>query len=151
MSPRPLDQVPGSRRHAHQFLDRQTEPFREGTARPDSPTLTGLGGLYLTYGTDAANMLFHVVNERHRRHRSMIFTTIKALKAWGRVLHDEDLGQAIIDRVLEGRQVTTARRGVRLRGGDARQRVGRPTRSTWKRVPIPSGTPHQSCEIPGHP
>jgi hypothetical protein len=31
----------------------------------------------------------------------MIFTTNKALKAWGRVLHDEDLGQAIIDRVLE--------------------------------------------------
>jgi hypothetical protein len=56
---------------------------------------------HLTYGTDAANMLFHVVNERHRRHRSMIFTTNKALKAWGRVLHDEDLGQAIIDRVLE--------------------------------------------------
>jgi DNA replication protein DnaC len=56
---------------------------------------------YLTYGTDAANMLFHVVNERHRRRRSMIFTTNKALKAWGRVLHDEDLGQAIIDRVLE--------------------------------------------------
>ena len=56
---------------------------------------------YLTYGTDAANMLFHVVNERHRRRRSMIFTTNKALKAWGRVLHDEDLGQAIIDRVLD--------------------------------------------------
>src|SRR4029450_594868 len=35
---------------------------------------------YLTYGTDAANMLFHVVNERHRRHRSMVFTTNKALK-----------------------------------------------------------------------
>ena len=32
---------------------------------------------------------------------SIIFTTNKALKAWGRVLHDEDLGQAIIDRVLE--------------------------------------------------
>ena len=31
----------------------------------------------------------------------MIFTTNKALKAWARVLHDEDLGQAIIDRVLE--------------------------------------------------
>jgi hypothetical protein len=27
--------------------------------------------------TDAANMLFHVVNERHRRRRSMIFTTNK--------------------------------------------------------------------------
>jgi len=46
-------------------------------------------------------MLFHVVNERHRRHRSKIFTTNKPLNAWGRVLHDEDLGQAIIDRVLE--------------------------------------------------
>lgn len=56
---------------------------------------------YLTYGTDAANMLFHVVTERHRRHRSMIFTTNKALQSWERVLHDEDLGQAVIDRVLE--------------------------------------------------
>jgi DNA replication protein DnaC len=56
---------------------------------------------YLTYGTDAANMLFHVVNDRHRRRKSMIFTTNKALKAWGRVLHDDDLAQAIIDRVLE--------------------------------------------------
>ena len=56
---------------------------------------------YLTYGTDAANMLFHVVNERHRRHRPMIFTTNKSLKAWGRVLHDDDLAQAITDRVLE--------------------------------------------------
>lgn len=31
----------------------------------------------------------------------MIFTTNKSLRAWGRVLHDEDLAQAIIDRVLE--------------------------------------------------
>lgn len=56
---------------------------------------------YLAYGTDAANMLFHVVHERHRRKRSMIFTTNKALSAWGRVLHDDDLAQAILDRVLE--------------------------------------------------
>jgi hypothetical protein len=46
-------------------------------------------------------MLFHVVNERHRRKRSMIFTTNKSLKGWGHVLHDDDLAQAIIDRVLE--------------------------------------------------
>jgi DNA replication protein DnaC len=46
-------------------------------------------------------MLFHVVNERHRRKRAMIFTTNKPLKAWGNVLHDEDLAQPIIDRVLE--------------------------------------------------
>src|SRR5688500_4999540 len=52
-------------------------------------------------------MLFHVVNERHRRKRSMIFTTNKPLAAWGRVLHDEDLAQAIVDRVLErGRLLT---------------------------------------------
>ena len=56
---------------------------------------------YLAYGTDAANMLFHVVNERHRRKRSLIFTTNKALSAWGRVLHDDDLAVAIVDRVLE--------------------------------------------------
>lgn len=62
---------------------------------------------YLTYGTDAANMLFHVVNDRHRRRRAMIFTTNKALNAWGRVLHDEDLAQAILDRILErGRLLT---------------------------------------------
>jgi predicted nucleic acid-binding protein len=46
-------------------------------------------------------LVFHVVNERHRRRRSMIFTTNKSLKAWGRVLHDDDVAQAIIDRVLE--------------------------------------------------
>jgi hypothetical protein len=40
-------------------------------------------------------------NERHRRRRSMIFTTTKSLSVWGRVLHDEDLPQAIVDRVLE--------------------------------------------------
>jgi DNA replication protein DnaC len=41
------------------------------------------------------------VNERHRRRRAMIFTANKSLKAWGRVLHDEDLAQAIIDPVPE--------------------------------------------------
>ena len=56
---------------------------------------------YLTYGTDAANMLFHVVNDRHKRRRSMVFTTNKSVAAWGAVLHDDDLAQAIVDRVLE--------------------------------------------------
>jgi hypothetical protein len=31
----------------------------------------------------------------------MIFTTNKPLGAWGRVLHDPDLAEAILDRVLE--------------------------------------------------
>src|SRR5207247_10088437 len=39
---------------------------------------------YLTYGTDAANMLFHVVNDRHRKNRAMIFTTKKPLTRVGR-------------------------------------------------------------------
>src|SRR5258705_11711457 len=81
------------------FRDGQVAQALQAYTHPAVLVVDEVG--YLTYGTDAANMLFHVVNERHRRHRSMIFTTNKALKAWGRVLHDEDLGQAIIDRVLE--------------------------------------------------
>jgi DNA replication protein DnaC len=56
---------------------------------------------YLTYGQDAANVLFHVVNDRHLRKRPMLFTTNKPLSEWGKVLHDEDLAAAILDRVLE--------------------------------------------------
>ena len=62
---------------------------------------------YLTYGTDAANMLFHVVNDRHRKKRTMIFTTNKPLTGWGRVLHDDDLAHAIVDRILERGRVLT--------------------------------------------
>jgi DNA replication protein DnaC len=56
---------------------------------------------YLAYGDDAANVLFHVVNERHLKRRSMLFTTNKPMNQWGRVLHDDDLGDAIVDRILE--------------------------------------------------
>ncbi|MGB9434589.1 MAG: ATP-binding protein [Candidatus Acidiferrum sp.] len=56
---------------------------------------------YLTYGPEAANVLFHVVNDRHLRKRPMIFTTNKPLNEWGKVLHDEDMAAAILDRVLE--------------------------------------------------
>jgi DNA replication protein DnaC len=57
---------------------------------------------YLTYGTDAANVLFHVVNERHRRARPMLITTNKSpLTQWGEALHDPDLAEAIADRILE--------------------------------------------------
>src|SRR5271169_6008247 len=56
---------------------------------------------YLSYGPDAANVLFHVVNDRHLRKRPMIFTTNKPLSEWGKVLHDEDLASAILYRVLE--------------------------------------------------
>ena len=71
---------------------------------------------YLAYGDDAANVLFHVVNERHLKRRSMIFTTNKTLKLWGRVLHDEDLGDAIVDRILERGRV------IKLDGPSVRSR-----------------------------
>lgn len=61
---------------------------------------------YLAYADDAANVLYHVVNARHLKKRPMIFTTNKSLAEWGKVLHDEDLAQAIVDRVLErGRHI----------------------------------------------
>lgn len=56
---------------------------------------------YLTYGPDAANVLYHVVNHRHQERRSMIFTSNKHPNDWGAVLHDGDLAAAIVDRVLE--------------------------------------------------
>jgi DNA replication protein DnaC len=56
---------------------------------------------YLAYGPDAANVLFHVVNSRHLKKRPMIFKTNKRLNGWGKVLHDEGMAAAILDRVLE--------------------------------------------------
>lgn len=61
---------------------------------------------YLTYGDDAANVLFHVVNERTLKARPMVFTTNKApFTQWGDVLHDRDLAEAIVDRTLEKGQL----------------------------------------------
>lgn len=104
---------------------------------------------YLTYGTDAANMLFHVVNERHRRKRSMIFTTNKSLKAWGRVLHDDDLAQAIVDRVLErGRLIRLDGPSVRTMhlnldeamnaGSDQDDDLARISGNQWPEFPEPT-------------
>ena len=98
---------------AAELIDDLSAAFRSGRLAETLATYTHPAVLvvdevgYLTYGTDAANMLFHVVNDRHRKKRAMIFTTNKPLSAWGRVLHDDDLAQAIVDRVLErGRLLT---------------------------------------------
>lgn len=107
---------------AAELIDDLSAAFRAGRladalttyTHPDVLVVDEVG--YLTYGTDAANMLFHVVNDRHRRARSMIFTTNKALPAWGGVLHDEDLASAIVDRVLErGRLLTLDGPSLRTR------------------------------------
>jgi DNA replication protein DnaC len=92
---------------AAELIDDLSAAFRAGRlaealARYVSPDVLVIDEVgYLTYGTDAANMLYHVVNDRHRRRRSMVFTSNKHPDAWGGVLHDEDLAQAIVDRVLE--------------------------------------------------
>jgi DNA replication protein DnaC len=92
---------------AAELIDDLSAAFRRGGladalsryVAPDVLVVDEVG--YLTYGTDAANMLYHVVNDRHRLTRSMVFTSNKHPSAWGGVLHDDDLAQAIVDRVLE--------------------------------------------------
>lgn len=76
--------------------------LREALARYLKPHVLVVDEVgYLTYGDDAANVLFHVVNERHVKRRAMIFTTNKHPNRWGPVLHDDDLAEVIVDRVLE--------------------------------------------------
>jgi DNA replication protein DnaC len=71
---------------------------------------------YLGHPVDAANVLFQVVNDRYLKRRPMIFTTNKPIEAWGKVLHDPDLAEAILDRVLERGRV------IEMRGPSYRTR-----------------------------
>jgi DNA replication protein DnaC len=91
---------------------------------------------YLTVGGDAANLMFQVVNDRYLHHRPMLFTTNKPLAAWGLVLHDPDLAEAILDRVLERGRL------VELRGASYRTRHlkrAEPDRSPLREGAIISG------------
>ena len=77
--------------------------FRNALAAYTQPHLLVVDEVgYLNYGPDAANVLFHVVNNRHTQRKPMIFTTNKSpFTEWGDVLHDHDLAEAIVDRILE--------------------------------------------------
>ena len=56
----------------------------------------------------------------------MVFTTNKPLELWGRVLHDPDLAEAILDRILErGRIVTLEGPSMRTRHLDQPRRTRR--------------------------
>lgn len=46
-------------------------------------------------------MLYRVVNDRYLKGRPMIVTTNKPLATLGQLLHDGDLAEAILDRLLE--------------------------------------------------
>jgi DNA replication protein DnaC len=94
-------------RTAAELIDDLSSASRDGRMRETLATYVRPHVLvvdevgYLAYGDDAANVFFHVVNERHIRRRSMIFTTNKHPNRWGSALHDEDLAEAIVDRILE--------------------------------------------------
>jgi len=76
-------------------LEHALEPYLQ----PHVLVIDELG--YLSHAPDAANVLYRVVNERYLQHRSMLLTTNKPLAALGDVLHDGDLAEAIVDRLLE--------------------------------------------------
>jgi len=62
-------------------------------------------------------LLFQVVNGRYQKGRPILFTTNKALRQWGRVLHDEELAHAILERTLHyGEHIKLNGRSYRLRG-----------------------------------
>ena len=76
-------------------LDETLDPY----LHPHVLVLDEVG--YLTHATDAANILYRVINERYLTRKPILVTTNKPLAAWGHLLHDGDLAEAIIDRLLE--------------------------------------------------
>jgi DNA replication protein DnaC len=117
--------------------------------RPDVLVIDEIG--YLTLADTAANVLFQVVNERYLTRKPMLCTTNKPLAAWGHVLHDSDLAEAVLDRVLEhGRHVELRGPSYRLRHLSKEKRPvvleSAPTaRISGKRPPeFPEPTPSHS-------
>ena len=98
---------------AAHLIDELSRASQEGKLRETMAAYTHPGVLvvdevgYLSLGTDAANVLFQVVNDRYLRRRPMVLTTNKPVEEWGRVLHDPDLAEAILDRVLERGRVVS--------------------------------------------
>ena len=92
----------------HRAGDDEREKVVESFVAPDILVLDELG--YLTYGPDAANLLFQIVDQRYLTRRPIIVTSNKDPSAWGAVLHDNDLAEAIVDRLFERGDV------IRLQG-----------------------------------
>jgi DNA replication protein DnaC len=84
---------------SHAAARGQLEEALEPYVHPHVLVIDELG--YQSYAADAANVLYRVVNDRYLKRRPMLLTTNKPLAALGGVLHDGDLAEAILDRVLE--------------------------------------------------
>lgn len=91
------DELIGQLSHAvaQGHLETALEPF----LHPQVLVIDELG--YQSYAPDAANVLYRIVNDRYLKGRPMIVTTNKPLAALGQLLHDGDLAEAILDRLLE--------------------------------------------------
>jgi len=124
--------------------------FREALSHYVAPAVLVIDEVgYLTHRPEAANVLFHVVNERHLRRRPILMTTNKPEAAWGQVLHDGDLAETILDRVLERGRL------FELRGTSYRTRhLARSDRASVHDVAAAESDerPHrESGRIPGIP
>jgi len=137
------------------LIDELARASREGRFREALQRYTRVHVLvidevgYLTYGPDAANVLYHVVNERHLAAKPIILTTNKPLAAWGDVLHDTDLAEAIVDRILErGRLLMLDGPSLRTRHIDEAY-LSEPARVSGKSRPeYPAPTGDRRCR--GH-
>ena len=73
---------------------------------------------------DAANVLYGVVDGRCLKRRPIVFTTNKPLHKWGWVLHDNELAEALLDRVLErGHHIELRGTSWRTRGKEVELEV----------------------------
>lgn len=74
---------------------------------------------YLQHAQSAANVLYGVIDQRCMRRRPIVLTTNKKLKQWGEVLHDPQLAEALLDRLLErGHHIALAGVSWRTKGHD---------------------------------
>lgn len=107
---------------ATQMITSLTEAEKRGSTSetlplyldPDVLVIDEVG--YLSYGPNAANVVFQVVNHRYLAgNRPMIFTSNKTPSDWAAVLHDADLSEAILDRVLHKGEI------IKLKGQSYRR------------------------------
>lgn len=74
---------------------------------------------YLHHAQSAANVLYGVIDQRCMRRRPIVLTTNKKLRQWGEVLHDPQLAEALLDRLLErGQHIALAGKSWRTKGHD---------------------------------
>lgn len=116
---------------ASNLIDELHAAARDGTLRdataayvhPHVLVIDEVG--YLQCASDAANVLYGVVDQRCLKRRPIVFTTNKPLKRWGEVLHDPELAEALLDRVLErGQHLRLAGASFRTRSVDPKTLEG---------------------------